>query len=197
MFFSLRRASLGFAATLLIIMLLQSISATAAPRVSGTSSLVYLPIVSSSAAESPRIAMARQVVELTNQERARYGCAPLAISAQLSAAADRHSRDMAVNDRFSHTGSDGSTMEGRVQDAGYSYKRLAENIAVGQSTPADVVSAWMNSTGHRQNILNCELHEIGVGFYDQSDDQPTVLDDSGHKSGPYRYYWTEDFGTHQ
>jgi len=197
MFVTFRRAGLGFAATLLVILSLQSLSVAAAPRVSGSASQVFLPIVSSTPAESPRIAIARQVVELTNQERARHGCAPLAISAQLSAAADRHSSDMALNDRFSHTGSDGSTMQSRAQDAGYNYRRLAENIAVGQATPEDVVNAWMSSTGHRQSILNCELREIGVGFYDQPDDQPNVRGDGGSLGGPYRYYWTQDFGTPQ
>ena len=91
---------------------------------------------------------------------------------------------MASNDFFAHDGSDGRTTFQRMRDAGYQYRRAAENVAAGTRSPADTVAAWMNSAGHRANILNCELREIGVGFVEDPGD-------------PLRYgtYWTQDFGT--
>jgi uncharacterized protein YkwD len=104
---------------------------------------------------------------------------------------------MALNNLFSHTGSDGSTLGDRAVRAGYSYQNLAENIAAGIPTAQAVVTNWMTSASHRANILNCDLRQIGVGFYDQPDDQADVRDDTGALGGPYRYYWTQDFGTPQ
>ena len=102
---------------------------------------------------------------------------------------------MALHDIFSHTGSDQSTLVTRVQSAGYAYSWLAENIAAGYKTPQDVVNAWISSPGHHANMVNCNLHEAGVGYYYQADDQRTVRDDGGTISGPYYHYWTQDFGT--
>jgi uncharacterized protein YkwD len=169
------------------------VSALTLPKAhAGSSTQVYLPLVTG--ASSPEA----QVLALTNQQRRLNGCkVDLTMSAQLTAAAYAHSRDMALNDYFSHTGSDQSTMITRIASTGYNYSMIAENIAAGSSnaTPQQVVSAWMNSPGHRANILNCNLHEIGVGYYYQADDQPNV--DTGDPSvvGPFFYYWTEDFGT--
>jgi uncharacterized protein YkwD len=115
------------------------------------------------------------VVELTNAERAAAGCPALSVNAQLATAARGHSADMANRGYFSHTGPDGSTMQSRVEAQGYSWSRLAENIAAGDRTPESVVDGWMNSSGHRANIENCALTEIGVGF------------DQNH--------WTQNFGT--
>jgi uncharacterized protein YkwD len=193
-----RRAGVVCAAMLLVLCVLRAVPAAAQPGLPTSSNLVYLPMVTSKPNDSLEAIIAQQVVDLTNQERVKHGCAPLAFSPDLSAAAERHSRDMAINDLFSHTGSDGSTMQTRIADTGYNYTRLAENIAVGQSSAVDVVQVWMSSNaGHRDNILNCDLREIGVGFYDQPDDQANVRDDSGATSGPYRFYWTQDFGTSQ
>jgi serralysin len=101
---------------------------------------------------------------------------------------------MALNDFFSHDGSDQSTMESRALAAGYSYSLLAENIQAGARSPQEVVNdpimGWMQSPSHRANILNCNLHEIGIGYYYQADDQ--VIPGVG---GPFLYYWTVDFGT--
>ena len=126
------------------------------------------------------------VVDLTNQQRLQNGCNALTINTKLNAAADRHSRDMALNDVFSHTGSDGSKFTQRIQDAGYSYSTAAENIAVGYRTPQDVVTGWMNSEGHRRNILNCALQEIGVSYYYHRNDGGNIN---------YHHYWTQVFGT--
>lgn len=122
------------------------------------------------------------VVELTNAERAKNGCGPLAINATLTTVARAHSKDMAVNKFFDHNSQDGRTPFDRMKAAGYTYSMAAENIAAGQPTAASVVTAWMNSAGHRANILNCKLTQIGVGVYRLS-------------GSPYGVYWTQDFGT--
>lgn len=128
----------------------------------------------------------QQVTQLTNQERAKAGLPPLKLNPVLSKVALGHSEDMANNDFFSHTSSSGSSVFDRIKVAGYTYSTAAENIAAGQSTPEAVVAAWMNSPGHRANILSPSLTEIGVGFY-------FLKNDSGQ--APYHYYWTQDFGT--
>jgi len=160
-------------------------------RAASSSFRVYLPLLISAAQPS----VDQQVIDLVNQQRQQHGCAALTRSAQLSSAATTHSQDMALHDLFSHTGSDGSTMVSRAVAAGYSYSLLAENLAAGSATAEEVVTGWMNSPGHRANILNCNLHELGVGYYVQIDDQSNVRLDTGQVGGPYRYYWTQDFGS--
>jgi len=147
------------------------------------SHFIYLPVVMTSTGMSP---FASEVVALTNQHRAATGCAPLIPNAKLTAAAQLHSEDMALRDFFSHTGSNGSSPWARMAAQGYTFSRAAENIAAGYSTPASVVAGWMNSSGHRANILNCDLREIGVGYY-------FLANDTGNVN--YRHYWTQDFGT--
>jgi uncharacterized protein YkwD len=131
-------------------------------------------------------AFAAEVVALTNQHRAAAGCAPLTINSRLMAAAQLHSEDMALRDFFSHTGSNGSLPWDRIRAQGYTFSRAAENIAAGYPTPAGVMDGWMSSPGHRANILNCNLREIGVGHYFLANDTGSVN---------YRHYWTQDFGT--
>jgi uncharacterized protein YkwD len=160
-------------------------------RAASSSFSVYLPLLARSAAPS----IEQQVIDLTNEQRRRHGCSTaLELSPELVTAASAHSRDMAMRDLFSHTGSDGSTMASRVTATGYNYSLLAENLAAGQATAAEVVAGWMTSSGHRANILNCDFREIGVGYYEQLDDQSNVRLDNGQLGGPYRYYWTQEFG---
>ncbi|MEV6837028.1 CAP domain-containing protein [Streptomyces sp. NPDC051133] len=118
-----------------------------------------------------------QVVQLVNAERAKVGCSPLTVNAELTKAAQAHSADMAAHRNMSHTGSDGSSPGDRITGAGYDWSSYGENVAYGYGTPAQVMAGWMNSPGHRANILNCSFKEIGVGF-----------------AGPGSY-WTQDFGT--
>ncbi|ALF11186.1 CAP domain-containing protein [Parageobacillus thermoglucosidasius] len=106
----------------------------------------------------------QQVVDLTNKERAKYGLPPLKVDAALSKVAREKSRDMAVNHYFSHNSPTyGSPFE-MMKKFGISYTAAGENIAKGQRTPQEVVAAWMNSEGHRANILNKNYTHIGVGF---------------------------------
>src|SRR5690606_19302426 len=95
-----------------------------------------------------------EVTALTNAERRAAGCGEVTTDERLRAAARGHSQDMAANDYFSHTSLDGSTFVDRAQAEGYP-SPAAENIAYGYATPADVMEGWMNSDGHRRNILNC------------------------------------------
>lgn len=138
----------------------------------------------------------QQVVYLTNQERVARGLPPLKQVQALTIAARGHSTDMALNDFFGHTGSDGSTLAQRVSRAGYTFWNIAaENIAAGFPSPEEVVQAWLNSPSHRDILLHPQLREIGVGHYYQPDDQPNVRFSDGSIGGPYYHYWTQDFGT--
>ncbi|GAA4300178.1 hypothetical protein GCM10023178_05100 [Actinomadura luteofluorescens] len=123
--------------------------------------------------------LAQQVVSLTNAERAKNGCGALTVDSQLQAAAQGHSDDMVARNFFDHTNPSGKNPGDRITAAGYRWSTYGENIAYGQRTPAAVMSAWMNSSGHRANILNCRFKNIGVGV--------TL------KSGTP--YWTQNFGT--
>ncbi|TVL91573.1 sigma-70 family RNA polymerase sigma factor [Streptomyces sp. SAJ15] len=122
--------------------------------------------------------LAAQVLELVNVERATAGCSPVRRNDLLVTAAQRHSDDMAARDYFDHTSPDGSDPGDRITAAGYRWRTYGENIAAGQQTAQSVMDSWMNSPGHRQNILNCDVTEMGVG----------VNLDSG---GPI---WTQVFG---
>uniref|UniRef100_UPI0013D4B178 CAP domain-containing protein n=1 Tax=Cellulosimicrobium sp. SL-1 TaxID=2699423 RepID=UPI0013D4B178 len=102
------------------------------------------------------------VVELTNAERAAAGCEPLAVDDRLTAAAQLHSEDMDAQGYMDHTSLDGRSPWDRAHAQGYPNPG-AENVAKGYRTAQDVVRGWMDSPGHRANILNCGLREIGVG----------------------------------
>ncbi len=136
-------------------------------------------------ATSTAPSLADQVLALVNQERRAVGVKPLRLNEKLTAAATAHSQDMALNDYLSHTSSDGRSPEARILATGYDAFIATENIAGGLATPASVMQAWMNSPGHRANLLNGSLTEMGVGFY---------FLDNDLGSTNYRYYWTQDFG---
>jgi uncharacterized protein YkwD len=118
------------------------------------------------------------VVTLVNRARATAGCAALATNSGLARSAVAHSADMATRDYFSHTTPEGVTADQRITRAGYHWSTMGENIAYGQPTADAVMQAWMASSGHRANILNCAFHDIGVGLAYSSGGTP---------------YWTQDF----
>ncbi|MFG3685817.1 CAP domain-containing protein [Micromonospora sp. NPDC047740] len=136
------------------------------------------PATRSAAAPSGISAELQQVVDLVNKERAKAGCKALTVNAKLMLAAQRHSQDQADHKTMSHDGSDGSDAGDRLDRVGYAWRAYGENVAWNQQTPAAVMDAWMNSPGHRANILNCSYTDIGVGV--------------ARSNGPY---WTQDFGT--
>ncbi|MFD6950584.1 secretion protein [Nocardiopsis sp. TSRI0078] len=107
-------------------------------------------------------AVADQVVSLVNAERADAGCGPLKVDSRLTAAAQEHSEDMNRRDYMSHESPEGEGPGDRARRHGYDAWG-AENVAKGQTSPEQVMEAWMNSEGHRRNILNCDLVSIGVG----------------------------------
>jgi uncharacterized protein YkwD len=130
------------------------------------------------AATSSPTTLENQVATLINQQRGTAKCHALVTNEKLRVAARRHSADMASHKMFSHVGTNGSTFVTREAEAGYS-QAMAENIAWGWRTPAELVNAWMNSPAHRTNILNCAAKSVGVGVGYGSDGTP---------------YWTQDFG---
>jgi uncharacterized YkwD family protein len=107
---------------------------------------------------------ARQVVDLTNEHRRRNGLSDLQIDTRLSSVAQTKSQDMQQNGYFSHTSPTYGSPFDMMRDFGVSYRTAGENIAQGQRTPQEVVNAWMNSEGHRRNILNGNFTHIGVGY---------------------------------
>jgi uncharacterized protein YkwD len=118
-----------------------------------------------------------EVVELTNAERANALCGAVHTDDRLAAAARAHSEDMVERDFFDHVNPDGDGPGERASAAGYDWW-ASENIAWGYRTAEDVVAGWMNSPGHRRNILDCDVVAVGVG----------VADVGGEP------YWTQMFG---
>ncbi|WP_163538772.1 CAP domain-containing protein [Gracilibacillus sp. YIM 98692] len=105
----------------------------------------------------------QQVVDLTNEERAKHGLAELQADTELSKVAREKSNDMATNGYFSHQSPTYGSPFDMLKQYGISYRTAGENIAKGQRSPEEVVNAWMNSQGHRANILNENFTHIGVG----------------------------------
>ncbi|MFK2824129.1 CAP domain-containing protein [Bacillus sp. B190/17] len=109
-------------------------------------------------------AFEQQVVDLTNQERQKAGLSALKIDSQLSSVARKKSEDMLAKNYFSHTSPTYGSPFDMMKQFGVTYRTAGENIAKGQRTPAEVVKAWMESPGHRANILNKDYTHIGVGY---------------------------------
>ncbi len=139
-----------------------------------------------SAALPPTInPLIEEVVALTNSYRSQHGLQLLTLNMNLSESAQVHSEDMALSDFFSHTGSNGTRVSDRTKSAGYQSSYVGENIAAGYITAEEVVRGWMNSPGHRENILNPNYKEVGIGYH-------YLANDTGEIN--YNTYWTQDFG---
>ena len=119
-----------------------------------------------------------RVLELVNEERAKEGVKPLSLDKDLCAVAALHSEDMAARNFFSHENPDGASPFDRMKAYGIAFRTAAENIAAGQTTPEQVMDSWMNSPGHRKNILNNAYSKIGIGIA---------------RGGEYGVYWTQCF----
>jgi uncharacterized protein YkwD len=154
-----------------------TVTPTPTPTPSETPTATTSPASSTAVPSMTEIEL--QVLEITNAERAKAGCAALRGDDKLALAAREHSTDMGVNEYFAHNSQDGTTPWDRIRAAGYDSPG-AENIAAGYATAAEVMDGWMNSPGHKANILNCNLKALGVGYY------------KGTKG--YGTYWTQDFG---
>ena len=121
----------------------------------------------------------QRVVELVNAERAKARCGAVHSDARLDDASQGHSADMARRNYFSHTTPEGVDPWERARAAGYTTP-TGENIAMGQRTAEQVMDSWMNSSGHRANILNCDSHAIGMGLA---------------RNAEGAIYWTQMFGS--
>ncbi len=131
---------------------------------------VYVPLT-----EQGTVSYEQQVITLVNQIRAENGLAPLQSNWQLCRVARYKSQDMKDNRYFSHTSPTYGSPFDMIRNFGITYRTAGENIAKGYSTPQAVVDGWMNSSGHRANILNASYTEIGVGYV------------------PEGHYWTQMF----
>lgn len=106
---------------------------------------------------------AAQVLQLVNSERSSQGLSMLSTTTSLAAAANKRAEETVR--LFSHTRPDGRSCFTVLEEYGISYQSAGENIAYGQKTPQEVVNAWMNSSGHRANILNAGYSHVGIGVY--------------------------------
>lgn len=125
----------------------------------------------------------RQVLDLTNAARRQNGCGPLSLADSLVEAAGQHASDMVRRHYMDHNDPDGKSAFDRMETAGFHGSAMGENIAAGYDTAQRVFAAWMQSDGHRKNILNCNYNKIGIGY-----DPGQVKPDYGNGS------WVEDFG---
>jgi uncharacterized YkwD family protein len=107
----------------------------------------------------------QQVVTLVNKNRANAGLKPLKVSTKLAAMAKAKAIDMFSNDYFDHNSPKYGSPFDMMKSYGISYGYAGENIAKGQRTPQEVMTAWMNSQGHRENIMNAHYTTIGVAYY--------------------------------
>ena len=124
----------------------------------------------------------RQVLDLVNEERKRAGLRPLRASKTLDASSQRHAEDMLTRAYFAHASPEGTTVRRRVEAAGYAPRAVAENLAAGPTTAAQVVEGWMNSPGHRANILDPDYTELGVGLA------------IGENRKGHQVLWVQNFG---
>jgi uncharacterized protein YkwD len=146
------------------------VATTTAPRTTA-------PTETASASTDATVAARTTILSLVNDQRATAGCSPLTASSSLDRLAQAFSEDMAARDFFDHTDPDGNTPWDRAKKLGIT-NLGGENIARGQADAQAVMDAWMNSPGHRANILNCDYKTLGVGIHYGS-------------GGPW---WTQDFG---
>lgn len=131
----------------------------------------------------------QRLIALTNQERAKAGLPPLRENPLLAQAALTHARAMAEGDFFAHENLvAGTGPADRVLTAGYRWMTVAENIFAGAEAPETALAEWLNSPGHRANILNPQVREIGIGYaFDAADTYPDA-------QSPYRHYWVQVLG---
>lgn len=118
-----------------------------------------------------------------NAQRKKAGAPPLRANSLLDKAAQRHAEDMLARGYFAHESPQKKTVRERAREAGYDWRTVGENIAEGQFTVDEVMRTWMNSPGHRRNILDPDFKELGVGLA------------LGRSGSGYRVLWAQAFGT--
>ena len=156
-------------------LLMGACSTIAVPTTTGGSSVPPPP-------SAPASSVANEIVRYTNEQRVRNGLPAFVASARLMEAARLHAGQMAQYQRMDHTISAATypTLQSRLDAVGYVYQSAAENVAWNSETPQSVVTGWMNSPGHRANILNRGLTEIGTAMARSAKGEP---------------YWIQVFGT--
>ena len=138
------------------------------------------PATSQPTQSQPEASWRAEMLASVNAERALSGANPLVHCAALDRAAQAHSDDQAAHNKMTHTGSNGSNAGQRIAAAGYGgVQGWGENVAVGYPTVGAVMSGWMNSPGHRANIMNPSYRHVGLGMA---------------TSAPGSPYWTQNFG---
>ena len=182
-----RNSRVGLAVAVLVVALAGPSSAVAAPTsIGGSMSSTRLahavrnqqqPPVLPPPVAPPVSPVLRDMLDGVNAERSSHGLAPLRYDERLVLAAQWHSDDQARQGRLSHTGTDGSTLEVRVDRFGYDWLSVAENVAYGSPDAASVLVEWMASASHRRNILSANV-DLGVGLAYGADG---------------RAYWTQVF----
>ncbi|KAF1330747.1 Scp-like extracellular protein, partial [Globisporangium splendens] len=121
------------------------------------------------------------MLQAVNAERAKQGLAAFCTNSKLQTAAQLHSEDQAQHNMMSHTGSNGSQMSARITAQGFKWSGVAENVAAGQRDVASVMQSWMNSEGHRANIMG-DYKFFGTGY-------------AYNANSNYGHYWTQDFAS--
>jgi uncharacterized protein YkwD len=157
-------------------------SAGAAQRAAGAGliSASKQDVTAADISNSPNAPVQQQILALINQNRRRGGCDALSLDRRLIDAANEHAADMARRRYFAHESPNGDGAGDRVSENGYRWRRYGENIARGVDSPYEVVDGWMHSPAHRENIMDCRLHQMGIGLAISGDDTA---------------YWVQDFAT--
>ena len=148
---------------------------TTKPSTTTTNTSTATKPTATTSTNSTTSSYANEVLKLVNAERAKAGLSAFTTNSSLTAAANK--RAVEIKSSFSHTRPNGSGFQTVLGEYSVSYRAAGENIAYGQKTPQAVVTAWMNSQGHRANILNANFNKLGVGVYQSSG---TI-------------YWTQEF----
>jgi uncharacterized protein YkwD len=157
------------------------------PAEIGTSIVSTNPVnvISETVESSPEVqdAWGVEMLKLVNMEREEKNLDDLSWCQALSKSSAAHSADMARRKYFAHASPEGEEVQDRVKVEGYSYSTVGENIAVGQRNVAEVMKAWMNSPGHRANILLPAYSHFGLGYF------------TGEHEGQTSIFWTQNFGS--
>ena len=144
-----------------------------------------LPTASPRPAGEPGEDLVAQVIQYTNEYRQENGCGPVGEHPVLNDVAQRYAQQMAEEDFFAHEAPDGSTLAQRIAAVDYAYRVVGENLAAGYTSPQAVVDNWMQSPEHRENMLNCQFEDIGVGYY-------FLEQDPGQEM--WNHYWVQVLG---
>ena len=149
---------------------------TTAPKATTAPTPTTAPKATTTTSNTTTSNYANQVLELVNKERAKEGLSALTTNTTLTSAANERAKETVQS--FSHTRPNGTTFSTVLKDFNISYRAAGENIAYGQKTPQEVVTGWMNSPGHRANIMNANFGKVGIGV---------------HKASNGTIYWTQVF----